>query len=75
MINLNISKNIFNTTYFHYLSDYSHRYEIYYGGAGSGKSVFVAQKLIIKALREKRRILITRKYATTLKDSVFDLII
>lgn len=75
MINLNISKNIFNATYFPYLSDYSHRYEIYYGGAGSGKSVFVAQKLIIKALREKRRILITRKYATTLKDSVFDLII
>ena len=75
MINLNISKNIFNATYFPYLSDYSHRYEIYYGGAGSGKSVFVAQKIIYRACKETCKILVIRKYATTLKDSVFDLVI
>lgn len=47
---------------------------MYYGGAGSGKSVFIAQKLLIKACREKRKILVIRKYGTTLKDSVFQLI-
>ena len=74
-INLNISKKIFNDAYFPYLLDYSHRYEVYYGGAGSGKSVFVCQKLIVKACNSKRKILVIRKYGTTLKDSVFQLIV
>lgn len=73
MINLNIDKSVFNDVYYPYLKDYSNRYEIYYGGAGSGKSVFVAQKLIVKACCSKRKILVIRKYGTTLKDSVFDL--
>ena len=73
MINLNIDKSIFNDAYYPYLRDYTHRYEVYYGGAGSGKSVFVAQKLIVKACISKRKILVIRKYGTTLKDSVFDL--
>ena len=34
-INLNISKRIFNEAYYPYLFDYSTRYEVYYGGAGS----------------------------------------
>lgn len=75
MIKLNIARSLFNDTYFPYLFDYSHRYEVYYGGAGSGKSVFVAQKIICKACTSKRKVLIIRKYATTLKDSVFQLII
>lgn len=73
MINLNIDKSVFNDVYYPYLRNYSNRYEIYYGGAGSGKSVFIAQKLIIKACYSKRKILVIRKYGTTLKDSVFDL--
>lgn len=32
-IELNIKKEIFNDIYFPYLSNYKHRYEIYYGGA------------------------------------------
>ena len=32
IINLTLSKKLFNDTYFPYLSDYSHRYEVYYGG-------------------------------------------
>lgn len=74
-INLNLKKSIFNDIYFPHLFDYKNRYEIYYGGAGSGKSVFVAQKLLIKACNSKRKILIIRKFGTTLKDSVFQLII
>jgi phage terminase large subunit len=57
------------------LFDYSRRYEVYYGGAGSGKSVFVAQKLLCKACRSVRKVLVIRKVGTTLKDSVFQLIV
>ena len=35
-INLNLKKKIFNDVYFPYLRDYNNRYEVYYGGAGSG---------------------------------------
>lgn len=73
-INLTLKKSLFNDAYFPLLLDYSKRYEVYYGGAGSGKSVFIAQKLIVKACGSKRKILITRKVGTTLKDSVFDLV-
>ena len=74
-IELNISPKIFNDTYFPHLQDYSKRYEIYYGGAGSGKSVFLTQKLLIKAMARRRKVLVIRKFATTLKDSVFQLFI
>ena len=73
MITLNIDKTVFNDVYFPHLLDYKRRYEVYYGGAGSGKSVFVCQKLIVKACNSKRKILVIRKYGTTLKDSVFQL--
>lgn len=73
-INLTIKKTAFNDEYYPHLLDYSRRYEVYYGGAGSGKSVFLAQKLIIKACNRKRKVLVIRKYGTTLKDSVFQLI-
>lgn len=73
-ITINVKRNAFNDIYYPHLTDYEKRYEVYYGGAGSGKSVFVAQKLLLKAIREKRKVLVIRKYATTLKDSVFQLI-
>ena len=76
MINLNINKNQFNEIYLPLINDYSHRYEILYGSAGSGKSVFVAQKILYRACKiPETKILVIRKYATTLKDSVFDLVI
>ena len=72
---LKLSRKLFNDVYFPLLFDYTRREEVYYGGAGSGKSVFIGQKLIIKALNRKRKILIIRKYGTTLRDSVFQLVI
>ena len=70
-----VKKNIFNDIYLPHLLDYSKRYEIYYGGAGSGKSHFVAQKLVYKALSERRKILVLRKVGRTVKNSVFQLIL
>ena len=72
---INIKKSIFNDVYFPDLFDYSKRYQVFYGGAGSGKSVYLAQKLVIKALNRQRKILVIRKFGTTLKDSVFQLIL
>ena len=70
-----LHKGIFNEAYYPFLLDYAQRYEVYYGGAGSGKSVFVAQKLLYKALRDKRKILVLRKVGRTVKNSVFQLLI
>lgn len=75
MINLTISSKQFNSIYLPYIDNYENRYEVYYGGAGSGKSVFVAQKIIYRACKEECKVLIIRKFATTLKDSVFDLVV
>lgn len=46
------------------------RFIVSYGGAGSGKSFTQTQHEIIKALSRKEKILVVRKYASTLKDSV-----
>ena len=73
-LNINISKDYFNDCYYKYLFEYTKRLEVYYGGGGSGKSFFVAQKLILKALRDRRKILIIRKVQATQKDSCFALI-
>lgn len=43
------------------------------GGAGSGKSYTITQKLIIRAVKEPIRILVCRRYATTLRNSCFAL--
>lgn len=72
-VKLKISKDIFNQVYFPYLFNYDKRYEVYYGGSGSGKSVFITQKLLLKLLNEQRKLLVIRKVGNTLKDSVFQL--
>lgn len=72
---LKIRSKDFNTAFFPYFRDYEHRFEIYYGGAGSGKSHFIAQKIIGKALTQERKVLIMRKVGATIKDSVWQLIL
>ena len=64
----------FNDAYIPYLKNQK-RYEIYYGGAGSGKSHFVAQKIIYRTLKERgHRYLIVRKVARTNRHSTYDLL-
>lgn len=72
---IEICDDIFNRSFEPFVEDYRHRFEIYYGGAGSGKSFFIAQKLMLKALVSRRKILIVRKVGSTLKDSVWQLMI
>lgn len=56
-----------------HINNYDTRVNVFYGGAGSGKSYFVVQKLIIKALRSVRRVLVVRKVGRTLKNSIWAL--
>lgn len=48
------------------------RYLVLVGGGGSGKSVFAAQKIVVRMLTQKpHRFLVIRKVAKTLRESVF----
>ena len=72
-LHIRFGNSVFNRVYRPFL-DTAERFNVFYGGAGSGKSVFVAQKMIIKALRAAgggRRILVVRKVADTLRDSIY----
>ena len=49
------------------------RYLVLYGGSGSGKSVFACQKVLRRSIEETpHKILVIRKVAATIKDSVFE---
>lgn len=70
---LKVNKSVFNDIYYPYLWDNS-RYLHFYGGSGSGKSVFVGQKLILESFKTKNDFLCVRKVETTLKESVYKLL-
>lgn len=70
---LNLKKSLFVPKFYPLLLDYSHRWEFYCGSAGSGKSYSIAQKIIIRCCSEPIRVLVCRRYATTLRNSCFAL--
>lgn len=73
-ISVNIPQNAFISTFTPFLKFIKHpKMEtiVLYGGAATGKSKFATQMMTIKAMKEKRKILIIRKVARTLKDSIW----
>ena len=72
-INLKLHKNLFAEKFYPYLFDYTTRWEVFYGGAGSGKSYFITQKIIIRCCREPIKVLVCRRYGSTLRNSCFSL--
>lgn len=72
-INLTLKKGLFVPKFFPLLLDYSHRWEIYMGSAGSAKSYFITQKLIVRACSEPIKILVCRRYGTTIRNTCFSL--
>ena len=70
-VKLNISKNVILPCYKPYVFDYSCRYNVFYGGRGSGKTIFCISKLLLKGLKEKRVILLMRKTTANCKWSVW----
>ena len=73
MKTVQISKKVFNDVYLPYLNN-EDRLLIFYGGAGSGKSVFVVQRYIYKLLNNNLCNLLTvRKTGDTNRTSTFAL--
>lgn len=72
-INIEISKKVFNEVYLPYI-DNEDRLLIFYGGAGSGKSVFVVQRYVYKILNNDLcNVLVARKTGNTNRTSTFAL--
>jgi len=70
MTEVTIDESVFNNVYIPFLGDVS-RTQIYYGGSGSGKSVFLAQRAVIDLMKGGRNYLILRAIAKTIRHSVF----
>ena len=71
-INVTISKKVFNRAYLPYL-DNEDRYLVIYGGSGSGKSYFIAERYVYKMLRQKMNLLVVRATGKSNRDSTFAL--
>lgn len=67
---VDIAPDVFNSVYQPHLTNTS-RIQIIYGGSSSGKSMFVAQRLVYDLMRGRRNYLVCRQVARTLRLSVF----
>ena len=72
-INLKLNRSLFVPKFFPLLFDYSNRWEVYMGSAGSAKSYFITQKLIVRACNEKIKILVCRRTGATIRNTCFSL--
>ena len=73
-VHVTIKKRVFNSAFYPLLND-EHRYLILHGGAGSGKSVFTAQRYIYKMLTRKQfNLLVVRNTGKTNRDSTYALL-
>lgn len=73
MIKLKLKKTLFVPKFYPYLTDYKKRWEVYMGSAGSAKSYFISQKLIVRACNQPIKILVCRRYGTTIRKTCFSL--
>ena len=69
-VSINIKKNVFNDIYVPHLENYA-RTQIFYGGSGSGKSVFLAQRCVYDILKGGRNYLVCRAVGKYIKKSVW----
>lgn len=68
---LRIEPKALNTVYLPHLLENQHRYQIYFGGSSSGKSVFLATRAVLDCL-QGRNILVLRNVARTLRGSCWN---
>lgn len=74
-INIKNPSRVFNKHIYDKLKDYSTFTEIHYGGASSGKSHGVIQKVVFKSLqvwKYPRKVLFLRKVGSSVYDSIFE---
>lgn len=72
MINVQISKKVFNDKYIPYLNN-DDRYLVFYGGGSSGKSYYIVQRYITRLMQRKMNLLVVRQTGNTNRDSTFAL--
>ncbi len=68
-INLDIDPKVFNEIYINHQFYNNNRYQIYFGGSSSGKSVSLAQRTVLDVLGGKRNYLVVRNVQSTIKRS------
>ena len=74
-ISIPYPSRVFNKHIYDKLNDYSTFTEVHYGGASSGKSHGVIQKVVYKACKNwkhPRKVLFLRKVGSTVYDSIFE---
>lgn len=72
---MRLNPSVFNKWIYDIIDDYTNRKEVYMGGAGSGKSFGAVQKIILKAIKFTRKVLIIRKFQNTIRHSIWSLVI
>lgn len=71
---VHIPREAFNPAYLPLLREEDSRYLVLYGGAGSGKSQFAVQRLLVRLMeRPGRNLLVARAVAATHRDSTYAL--
>lgn len=69
-VTVKIKPSFFNPKFIPYLYS-KNRYLIFYGGAGSGKSVFIATKIILDSYHKQLKTMVIRKTHSTHRESTF----
>lgn len=71
---IHLPQEVFTPKFYPLLREEDHRYLVLYGGAGSGKSVFTAQRFLYRLLsRPLCNLLVVRAVAATHRDSTYAL--
>lgn len=65
---------VINDKYIPYLNR-DERYQIFYGGSGSGKSHFIATNLVLELFNETKTLMVVRNTFTSIRDSVYSEIV
>lgn len=72
VINLQLDPEIFNDIYLKHQFNNQNRYQIYYGGSSSGKSVSLAQRTVLDVFNGQRNYLIVRNVQNTIRRSTLN---
>lgn len=69
---MEINKEV-NPRFENFIFDWNYKTYLMFGGYGSSKSYHIALKIILKLLKEKRKVLVVREVYETIRESCFDL--
>lgn len=64
-----------NPAFENYIFEWQYKFQLIFGGYGSSKSYNTGLKIILKCLKEVRKVLVVRAVYETMRDSCFDLLV